>query len=128
MSYAVQKRQAILGDEPEPRVATLQNVGLALSRSEAIGCACLLILLRLIGTNLRKKVTMIDDVFLVIAAPARGRMSTAPLHIADALRGAILDGRLAGGTALRQERLAEAFDTSRLPVREALRPLEAEGQ
>ena len=70
---------------------------------------------------------MAQDAFDLVAGPARGRMRTAPLHIADALRRAILDGTLGGGVALRQERLAEAFDTSRFPVREALRLLEAEG-
>lgn len=68
-----------------------------------------------------------DGALFSLAGPVRGRMRTAPLHIADALRRAILDGTLAGGAALRQERLAEAFGTSRFPVREALRLLEAEG-
>ena len=43
------------------------------------------------------------------------------------MREAILNGELAPGTRLRQEKLAERFGTSRIPVREALRALEYEG-
>lgn len=48
-------------------------------------------------------------------------------RIADALRRDILDGRLAPGTRIRQERLAEEYGASRVPVREAIRTLEGEG-
>jgi DNA-binding GntR family transcriptional regulator len=44
-----------------------------------------------------------------------------------ALRAMILDGELQGGEPLRQDDLAARFGTSRIPVREALRQLEAEG-
>ena len=44
-----------------------------------------------------------------------------------ALRQAILDGVMPPGARLRQEDLAGIFDTSRIPVREALRVLEYEG-
>ena len=47
--------------------------------------------------------------------------------IRNTLRAEILDGVLPGGTALRQDALAERFQASRIPVREALRQLEAEG-
>lgn len=47
--------------------------------------------------------------------------------IADALRRDIVSGRLAGGTELRQEELAEKFGTSRIPVREAMQALERDG-
>jgi DNA-binding GntR family transcriptional regulator len=52
-----------------------------------------------------------------------------PLHqtIRDVLRGEILSGVLAGGAVLRQDHLATRFGASRIPVREALRQLEAEG-
>lgn len=50
-----------------------------------------------------------------------------PQIIRDQLRDEILAGSLATGTQLRQDALAERFNTSRLPVREALRQLEAEG-
>jgi DNA-binding GntR family transcriptional regulator len=49
------------------------------------------------------------------------------LRIVDALRESILDGVLAPGLQVRQEALAEQFGVSRVPVREALRQLEAEG-
>jgi DNA-binding GntR family transcriptional regulator len=54
-----------------------------------------------------------------------------PAHLARAvieekLRAAILDGRLPAGIALRQQELATLFGVSRMPVREALRQLEAQ--
>jgi DNA-binding GntR family transcriptional regulator len=54
-----------------------------------------------------------------------------PAHLARAvieekLRAAILDGRLPSGIALRQQELATLFGVSRMPVREALRQLEAQ--
>ncbi|WP_371874486.1 GntR family transcriptional regulator [Duganella rivi] len=50
-----------------------------------------------------------------------------PEVIRDQLRYEILSGTLPVGTQLRQDALAERFQTSRLPVREALRQLESEG-
>ncbi|WP_075805248.1 GntR family transcriptional regulator [Pseudomonas putida] len=55
-----------------------------------------------------------------------------PAHLArsvieERLRSAILDGRLAPGMAIRQQELATLFGVSRMPVREALRQLEAQG-
>jgi DNA-binding GntR family transcriptional regulator len=47
--------------------------------------------------------------------------------IVDRLRQEILDGRYAAGSQLRQDALAQAFEVSRIPVREALFQLEAEG-
>lgn len=60
-----------------------------------------------------------------------GRMST-PVHLArsiieSTLAEAILDGRIASGTPLRQLELAEVFGVSRMPVREALLSLQARG-
>ena len=57
----------------------------------------------------------------------RGRYPTAQDLVLETLREAILEGILAPGTRLRQEDLASAFETSRIPVREALRVLEYEG-
>lgn len=48
-------------------------------------------------------------------------------RIAAHLREAILSGEIAPGERIRQEEVAERLGTSRLPVREALRMLEAEG-
>jgi DNA-binding GntR family transcriptional regulator len=48
-------------------------------------------------------------------------------QVADYLREAILGGGIAPGERVRQEEVAEQFGASRLPVREALRMLEAEG-
>lgn len=58
--------------------------------------------------------------------PLRGRLST-PQAITEALRQAIIEGRLLAGEALRQEELAQQFEVSRIPVREALRQLDTEG-
>lgn len=48
-------------------------------------------------------------------------------RIATTLRDAILEGAYAPGERIRQDELAEQHGASRLPVREALRMLEAEG-
>jgi DNA-binding GntR family transcriptional regulator len=47
--------------------------------------------------------------------------------VADSLRALILDGTLGIGLQLRQEDLAKRFGVSRIPVREALGRLQAEG-
>ena len=47
--------------------------------------------------------------------------------IVDQLRQAILDGSYPAGSQLRQDALAQAYAVSRIPVREALFQLEAEG-
>ena len=47
--------------------------------------------------------------------------------VTDELRAAILGGALAAGTQLRQDHIAAAQGVSHIPVREALRRLEAEG-
>ena len=47
--------------------------------------------------------------------------------IVEQLRRDILDGRYAAGEQLRQDALAATFEVSRIPVREALFQLEAEG-
>jgi len=55
-----------------------------------------------------------------------GAQSTAA-GVVQALRGAIIRGLLKEGQLLRQEDLAEQFGVSRLPIREALWQLSAEG-
>lgn len=53
--------------------------------------------------------------------------TSSPEWVADQLRKRILSGIYTGGTALRQEDLAAELGVSRMPVREALRQLAAEG-
>lgn len=48
-------------------------------------------------------------------------------HVTRQLRALILDGSLGIGVQLKQEALARQFGVSRIPVREALKRLEAEG-
>lgn len=48
-------------------------------------------------------------------------------QIAARLRGEILSGQLAAGERLREERLAERFGVSRMPIRDVLRQLVHEG-
>jgi len=57
----------------------------------------------------------------------RGEQGAASARVASYLRDAILGGELRPGDRIRQEEVAERFGASRLPVREALRMLEAEG-
>jgi DNA-binding GntR family transcriptional regulator len=53
--------------------------------------------------------------------------AAASQRIADHLRAAILGGDIGPGERVRQEEVAQRLGASRLPVREALRMLEAEG-
>lgn len=48
-------------------------------------------------------------------------------HVADRIREAVLSGHLAPGTRLKENQLAEQLGVSRIPIREALSRLEAEG-
>lgn len=63
------------------------------------------------------------ELFLELRA---GRPST-PEVIADVLRAVILRGHFTGGQPLRQDDIGARFGVSRIPVREALRQLSAEG-
>lgn len=60
-----------------------------------------------------------------MSAPLKHRTLSA--MITDQLRQAILDGTHPAGSQLRQDALGEAYGVSRIPVREALFQLEAEG-
>jgi DNA-binding GntR family transcriptional regulator len=62
-----------------------------------------------------------------IIESARENNVTAQEIVLSSLRDAVLAGVFAPGARLRQEELAEIFNTSRIPVREALRALEYEG-
>ncbi len=55
------------------------------------------------------------------------RHRTTQAAVADMLRSQILQGEIAPGTRLMQSEIAERFETSTTPVREALRQLVAEG-
>ena len=50
-----------------------------------------------------------------------------PDMISDDIRERILNGELSEGDAIRQVALAEEYNVSRMPVREALKRLDAEG-
>ena len=58
---------------------------------------------------------------------SRGRYVSKSDLVTDALRDLITGRQLSPGTPLRQRELAEQFDVSYTPVREALRRLESEG-
>jgi DNA-binding GntR family transcriptional regulator len=60
-----------------------------------------------------------------MSAPLKHRTLSA--RIADQLRQSILDGTHPAGAQLRQDALGDAYGVSRIPVREALFQLEAEG-
>jgi DNA-binding GntR family transcriptional regulator len=55
------------------------------------------------------------------------RPRTIAQSVAEQIREQILAGEIKGGEPLRQQAIARRFDTSIIPVREALRQLEAEG-
>ena len=63
---------------------------------------------------------------LVGASAVRERRTTQEL-VFEFLRDAILSGRLSGGARLVQDKIAAELSVSRVPVREALLQLEAEG-
>ncbi len=62
-----------------------------------------------------------------IKLPSRIVRKTAVELVLDELRSRILSGVISPGTALRQEALAEELGVSRIPLREAIRMLSAEG-
>lgn len=62
-----------------------------------------------------------------LAAQMLQHQRSTPDLIAEALRQAIQHGIFAEGQSLRQDEIATQFGVSRIPVREALRQLEAEG-
>ncbi|WP_054073111.1 MULTISPECIES: GntR family transcriptional regulator [Pseudomonas syringae group genomosp. 2] len=66
---------------------------------------------------------LLETIALSIAQPIDLPRET----IEEALRQAIIDGRLTPGERLTQQAIANAFKVSRMPVREALRALETQG-
>ena len=61
-----------------------------------------------------------------LAIPRLARLSASD-QIAETLRDAIVEGQLPAGEVLRQDEIAARFHVSKIPVREALKRLEAEG-
>lgn len=59
--------------------------------------------------------------------PSLTQRQTASDYVADVLREAIISGQFEDGRELNQVELANHFNVSRVPVREALRRLQAEG-
>lgn len=59
--------------------------------------------------------------------PDLGAAPTASEVVLKHLRSAIVSGRLAEGAPIRQDDVARLFNVSKIPVREALKQLEAEG-
>ena len=62
-----------------------------------------------------------------VSISRHGRFRTKHQFVLDALRGAIVSGELQPGERLLASDLARDFEVSSMPVREALRQLEAEG-
>ncbi|MFZ5783503.1 MAG: GntR family transcriptional regulator [Pseudomonadota bacterium] len=58
---------------------------------------------------------------------ARGKEDTLAVRISRILADRIIAGEIAPGARLRQDHVAEEFDASHVPVREAFRRLEAQG-
>lgn len=56
-----------------------------------------------------------------------GKQASSADVIYDALRDAIIRGEIPEGEALRQDSIAQMFNVSRIPVREAMQRLEAQG-
>jgi DNA-binding GntR family transcriptional regulator len=67
--------------------------------------------------------TMTSDSSNGLAIPRQ----SLPLAVATSLRDQIIRGEIPEGALLRQDALAKQYQVSRIPVREALRQLEAEG-
>lgn len=61
------------------------------------------------------------------AAPLAAASGSTAALLTEKLRGEITDGRLEQGAPLRQDEIAARYGVSRIPVREALRALQAEG-
>jgi DNA-binding GntR family transcriptional regulator len=69
----------------------------------------------------------VNPLDLLLIGPNLRERRTAASTVADSLRAAIQSGVLHDGVELNQVALAEHFGISRVPVREAMRALEAEG-
>jgi len=74
----------------------------------------------------KRRLSTVDSQTLSFA-PALADRRTISEHVADSLRTAIRRGELPAGAELNQIALAAQYGTSRAPVREAMRQLQAEG-
>lgn len=63
----------------------------------------------------------------MLGAVSAGALPSRTAHVLEAIKAAILDGRLAPGSALVENDLAAEFEVSKTPVREALKSLESTG-
>ncbi|WP_299949568.1 GntR family transcriptional regulator [uncultured Ruegeria sp.] len=68
-----------------------------------------------------------SDVLRYIAARVSSENATAPQFVVQVLREAIISGALESGQSIRQDQIAKELNTSKIPVREALRELEGQG-
>ena len=74
----------------------------------------------------KKALAMSAARFARVLSPGPAHSRTTPDYIAEALRVAIYDGQFRDGEELNQVELASHFKVSRVPIREALRQLQAE--
>ncbi len=74
-----------------------------------------------------KKEDLEQERKLKIFATDLGKTASSSDVIFDALRGSIISGQVQAGESIRQEYIANLFNVSRIPVREALKRLEAQG-
>ena len=65
--------------------------------------------------------------YKAIANRMGGRVGATQEWVFQVLRQGIIDGELPGGTQLKQDEISAALNVSHIPVREALRRLEAQG-
>ncbi len=65
--------------------------------------------------------------YKAIAERMGPRVGATQEWIYQVLRGGIVDGKLPGGTQLKQDEISAALNVSHIPVREALRRLESQG-
>ena len=79
------------------------------------------------GQERGKSATEVTDLSVLKRGTKLQKRRIAADYVADSLREAIQSGRLSDGAVLSQAAIADHFDVSRVPVREAMRQLLAEG-
>jgi DNA-binding GntR family transcriptional regulator len=104
-------------------------------RKTVLGGGCWVGRFEIPGEHLRQRGVTACCIFAAVKPMDISKLATSVLQqqrstsalVADGIRLAILRGQLAPRQVLKQEELAKQFGLSRVPVREALRQLEAEG-